>query len=180
MIEPDETQFCIGSMCRLLSVSRSDYYGRKQRPPSDRNRANQLLVAEIKRVFDDEKGRPGAPRIARRLQDEGKAAGRHRVARIMQDNGWRAKAARKYKATTHSKHSLPVAPKLLEQHFSADRPNQKWVSDITYIWTDEGWRSCRRFIPGGPLAGRSQNARRQRGFVMPLSWRYGTERCQRV
>ena len=137
MIEPDETQFCIGLMCRLLSVSRSGYYGRKQRPPSDRNRANQLLVAEIKRVFDDERRRPGVPRIARLLQDQDKPAGRHRIARIMKANGWRAKAARKYKATTNSKHSVPVAPNLLEQDFSADKPDPKWVSDITYIWTDE-------------------------------------------
>ena len=57
----------------------------------------------------------------------------------MRDNRWRAKAARKYKATTNSTHSLPVAPNLLVQDFSADQPNQKWVSDITYIWTDEGW-----------------------------------------
>ncbi len=57
----------------------------------------------------------------------------------MRGNGWRAKAARKYKATTNSKHSLPVAPNLLKQDFSAERPDQKWVSDITYIWTDEGW-----------------------------------------
>jgi transposase InsO family protein len=57
----------------------------------------------------------------------------------MRDNGLRAKAAREYKATTHGKHPLPVAPNLLEQDFSADKPDQKWVSDITYIWTDEGW-----------------------------------------
>jgi putative transposase len=139
MVKANETHFPVGMMCRLLSVSRSGYYGWKQRPPSGRDRANQLLKAEIKRVFDDEKGRPGAPRIARRLQEEGQPVGRHRIARIMRDNGWRAKAARKYKATTNSKHSLPVAPNLLEQDFSADRPNQKWVSDITYIWTDEGW-----------------------------------------
>lgn len=126
-------------MCSLLSVSRSGYYAWKHRPPSGREQSNRLLAAEIKRVFNDEKGRAGAPRIARRLQDEGKSAGRHRVARIMRGNGWRAKAARKYKATTNSKHSLPVAPNLLEQDFSAERPDQKWVSDITYIWTDEGW-----------------------------------------
>jgi putative transposase len=139
MIKSNENQFRIGLMCRLLSVSRSGYYSWKQRPPSDRDRAGQLLAAEIKRVFDDEKGRPGAPRTAKRPQDEGRTAGRHRMAKIMRDNGWRAKAAKKYKATTNSKHSLPVAPNLLEQDFNADRPGQKWVSDITYIWTDEGW-----------------------------------------
>lgn len=126
-------------MCRLLLVSRGGYYAWKRRPPSAREQSARLLKIEIKRVFDDEKGRAGAPRIARRLQDEGKPAGRHRIARIMKDNGWRAKAARKYKATTNSKHSLPVAPNLLGQDFSADKPDQKWVSDITYIWTEEGW-----------------------------------------
>ena len=139
MIKANETHFPVVMMCRLLSVSRSGYYGWKQRPPSGRDRANQLLTAEIKRVFDDGKGRAGAPRVARRLKAEGVLGGRHRVARIMRDNGLRAKAARKHKATTHSKHSLPVAPNLLEQNFMADKPDQKWVSDITQSWTDEGW-----------------------------------------
>jgi putative transposase len=139
MIKTNEMHFPVGMMCRLLLVSRSGYYAWKRRPPSVREQSNRLLKIEIKRVFDDEKGRAGAPRIARRLQDEGKPAGRHRIARIMKENGWRAKAARKYKATTNSKHSLPVAPNLLEQDFSADKPDQKWVSDITYIWTEEGW-----------------------------------------
>jgi putative transposase len=75
--------------------------------------SNRLLKVEIKLVFDDEKRCPGAPRIARRLQDEGNTAGRHCVASVMRDNGWRAKAARKYKAITNSKHSLPVAPNSL-------------------------------------------------------------------
>ena len=57
----------------------------------------------------------------------------------MQQNGWRARAAKKFKATTNSNHRLPVAPNLLEQDFSAQKPNEKWVSDITYGWTDEGW-----------------------------------------
>jgi putative transposase len=139
MIKSNENHFPVRMMCRLLSVSRGGYYAWKHRPPSVREQSNRLLKIEIKRVFDDEKGRPGAPRIARRLQGEGKSAGRHRIARIMRDNGWRAKAAKQYKATTNSKHSLPVAPNLLEQNFMADKPDQKWVSDITYIWTDEGW-----------------------------------------
>ena len=139
MIKDNENQFPVGMMCRMVSVSRSGYYGWKYRPHSDRDKANQLLANEIKRVFDDEKGRPGSPRITRRLQEEGKSASRHRVAKIMQINGWRAKAAKKYKATTNSNHSLPVAPNLLEQNFTADAPDQKWVSDMTYIWTDEAW-----------------------------------------
>ena len=123
----------------MLSVSRSGYYDWRNRPLSNRNHANELLIAEVKRVFEDEKGRPGSPRITRRLHEEGISASRHRVAKIMRDNGLRAKAAKKYKATTNSNHSLPVAPNLLEQNFTADAPDQKWVSDITYIWTEEGW-----------------------------------------
>jgi putative transposase len=139
MIKSNEEHFPVGMMCRMVSVSRSGYYAWKHRPHSDRDKANQLLANEIKRVFDDEKGRPGSPRITRRLQEEGQSVSRHRVAKIMRINGWRAKAAKKYKATTNSNHSLPVAPNLLEQNFTADAPDQKWVSDITYIWTEEGW-----------------------------------------
>jgi transposase InsO family protein len=115
------------------------YYNWRHRPLSDRNQVNQWLTKDIKRIFDDEKGRPGSPRITARLQEEGKSVSRHRVARMMQSNGWRAKAAKKYKATTNSNHALPVAPNLLDQDFEADSPDQKWVSDITYIWTKEGW-----------------------------------------
>jgi len=139
MIKTNENQFPVGMMCRMLSDSRSGYYSWRDRPPSSRDQANRILAAEIKRVFDDEKGRPGSPRISRRLQEEGIPAGRHRVAKLMRDNGLRAKAAKKYKATTNSNHSLPVAPNLLEQNFTADAPDQKWVSDITYLWTEEGW-----------------------------------------
>ncbi|WP_446810587.1 IS3 family transposase [Methylomonas sp. 2BW1-5-20] len=109
MIKANEDQFPVGLMCRLLTVSRSGYYDWKCRPLSDRGEANKWLANEIKRIFEDEKGRPGSPRITQRLQDEGKSAGRHRVARIMRSHGWRAKAAKKYKATTNSNHSLPVA-----------------------------------------------------------------------
>jgi putative transposase len=103
-------------MYRMLSVSRSGYYRWKQQPVSDRSRAIQLLTDDIKRVFDDEKGRPGSPRITQRLQAEGKSVGRHQVAKIMRDIGRRAEAAIKYKATPNDNHPLPVAPNLLEQN----------------------------------------------------------------
>ena len=139
MIKANSAMFSVGMMCRMMSVSRGGYYSWRDRPLSDTTQANQLLANDIKRIFDDEKGRPGSPRITQRLHDEGKSAGRHRVAKIMRSHGLRAKAAKKYKATTNSNHSLPVAPNLLEQNFTADAPDQKWVSDITYIWTEEGW-----------------------------------------
>ena len=123
----------------MLSVSSSGYYDWQDRPPSARSQENAILAEKIKAIFDDESSRAGAKRIAKRLKQEGTSVSRHRVARIMRMNGWRAKAARKFKATTNSNHKLPVAPNLLQQNFSASNPNEKWVSDITYVWTEEGW-----------------------------------------
>jgi transposase InsO family protein len=131
--------FAVGLMCRCLRASRGGFYQWKQRPPSPRRQSRQALEAEVQRVFDDEKGRAGSPRIAKRLKAEGRKASRNTVAGIMKAKGLRAKAAKKFKATTNSKHSLPVAPNRLEQDFEAAAPDQKWVSDITYVWTDEGW-----------------------------------------
>tara|TARA_B100000945_G_scaffold321615_1_gene337679 strand:+ start:9813 stop:10259 length:447 start_codon:yes stop_codon:yes gene_type:complete len=126
-------------MCRLLSVSVSGYYSWLSRKPSLREEYNRQLTEKIKAIFDDEKSRSGALRITKRLNHEGELVGRHRVAKIMRVNGWRARAAKKFKATTNSNHQLPVAPNLLQQNFSTCQANDKWVSDITYIWTEEGW-----------------------------------------
>jgi len=139
LISQHEATYPVRMMCRLLSVPPSSYYHWKKCPESPREQANQRLTADIKRLFDDEKGRAGSPRLTRSLHAEGKPVNHKRVARIMRANGWRAKAARKFRATTNSKHNLPVAPNLLQQDFSAEAPDQKWVTDITYLWTDEGW-----------------------------------------
>jgi putative transposase len=93
----------------------------------------------VKQAFDDGKGRNGAPRVVLDLADAGHHYDRKTVANSMRRQGLRAKAARKFKATTNSAHNLPVAPNLLQQDFTATIPNQKYVSDITYLWTDEGW-----------------------------------------
>lgn len=139
MIQKNKEYFPVSLMCRLLSVSSSGYYVWIGRAPSRRSEANATLAIEIKAIFDKEKSRAGALRISKRLRAQGKSVGHNRVARIMRAHGWRAKAARKYKATTNSRHHLPVSPNLLQQNFESRLPNEKWVSDITYIWTDEGW-----------------------------------------
>ena len=82
---------------------------------------------------------PGATKIAKKLSRQGKKVGRRIVASIMKEHGWKSKVVKKYKATTNSNHNLPVAENLLNQEFSAVKSNEKWVSDITYIPTDEGW-----------------------------------------
>ena len=139
MIRSHEEKFQVRMMCRVLAVSRSGYYEWRDRPPSLMAKARMQLDRDVQLAFTAEKGRAGSPRLSRRMKAQGRCAGRRQVAESLRRQGLRAKGARKYKATTNSKHSLPVAPNLLQQDFSADRPNHKWVSDITYIATDEGW-----------------------------------------
>lgn len=139
MIKKNKNNFPVKMMCRLLLVSKSGYYAWQNRKPSKRSEEKIQLTAEIKRIFDEEKYRAGSIRITKRLKSDGKIVGKNRVAKIMRENKWCAKAAKKFKATTNSNHILPVAPNLLQQNFTATKANEKWVSDITYIWTDEGW-----------------------------------------
>lgn len=139
MIRSHEAQFAIRLMCRVMQVSPSGYYDWRDREPSNRTHTRSQLDVTVAQAFAAEKGRAGGPRLLRRLKAQGHRAGRHQVAQSLRRQGLRAKGARKYKATTNSNHSLPVAPNLLQQDFSAERSNQKWVSDITYIPTDEGW-----------------------------------------
>jgi putative transposase len=139
MIKKNIHHFPVRMMCKMLSVSPSGYYDWRDRPKSLRTQKNAELAVKIKAIFDEEHSRAGAKRITKRLKIKGINAGRHRVARIMRAHGWRAKAAKKFKATTNSNHNLPVAPNLLQQNFTASQPNEKYVSDITYVWTDEGW-----------------------------------------
>ena len=126
-------------MCNVLGVSASAYYEWEHEQESLHERRDAELLALIRTVFARFRGRYGAPRIQRRLAEDGVRVSRKRVARLMREAGLRAKGARKYKATTDSKHSLPVAPNLLERRFSVDQPNVAWVSDITYLWTRQGW-----------------------------------------
>lgn len=130
--------FRIAKMCQALQVSRSGYYAFIKRPVSiQRKRRKELLVA-IKDVFYKNHRIYGAPRVAAALP-EGQKASVNTVARVMRENGLRSKTTKKYKATTDSKHSLPVADNHLNRDFAATHRNEKWVSDITYIKTDEGW-----------------------------------------
>jgi putative transposase len=122
-----------------LGVSRSGYYEWKHVSASPSSSRHASLTAIVKNAFEEKKRRYGSPRITKILRAQGEKISRKTVAKIMRRNELRAKAARKYKATTNSAHALPVADNLLKQDFSASRPNEKWVSDITYVWTEEGW-----------------------------------------
>lgn len=126
-------------MCSVFGVSASAYYEWEREQESAHERRDGELLELIRAVFARFRGRYGAPRIQGRLAREGVLVSRKRVARLMREAGLRAKGARKYKATTDSKHALPVAPNLLERRFDVDQPNVAWVSDITYLWTRQGW-----------------------------------------
>ena len=126
-------------ICRLLEVSRSGYHAWKKRSKSQRRIDNEALLIEIRRVFVDNDSNFGSPRIWDDLKKANIPCSLNRVARLMREAGLIAIQKRKFKATTNSNHNWPVAPNLLERNFSVDEPNKIWVTDITYIWTWEGW-----------------------------------------
>jgi transposase InsO family protein len=127
-------------MCKTLEVSRSGFYAWLGREESDRAREDLRLTALIQGIFAESRGTYGVPRVYRALQQRGQRCSRKRVARLMQAAGLRSKTKRRFRVkTTDSKHGHPIAPDLLGRNFSASGPNQVWVSDITYIATDEGW-----------------------------------------
>ncbi len=132
--------FRVEKMCAVLDVSRSGYYSWLKRPESKRARENKILLKQIKKVHQDKNKRVyGSPRMTQELRDQGFRCSENRVASLMRQNRIRAKTKRRFKVTTKSKHKRPVAPNLVEQNFSAHQPNQLWTSDITYVWTSEGW-----------------------------------------
>jgi transposase InsO family protein len=133
-------EFEIRAMCRVLQVSRSGYYAWCKRPVSEREMANQKLTEQIEEIHQQSRQTYGSPRIHAELTNRGVQCGHNRVARLMRQAELRAKQNQKFKVkTTDSAHNYPVAPNLLEQDFQASRPNEKWVADITYIATAEGW-----------------------------------------
>ena len=133
-------EFKITAMCRVLKVSRSGYYAWCQRPVSKREMANQKLTAQIEEIHQESRQTYGSPRIHAELADQEIKCGHNRVARLMRQAGLRAKQKRKFKVTTtDSAHNYPVAPNRLDQDFQASQPNEKWVADITYVATAEGW-----------------------------------------
>jgi putative transposase len=139
LIEKQQKAWPITLMCGVLGVSRSGYYDWTARDLRQGIRSNIALDRRIREIFTEHRQRYGAPRITKALHDEGLTCSENRVARRMRALGLEAIQAKKFKVTTDSTHAKPVAPDLIEQDFRAAAPNQKWTSDITYVWTDEGW-----------------------------------------
>ncbi len=127
-------------MCQILNVSRAGYYAFRGRPPSVRQQRRIELIGKIRQAYDDSRGTYGSPRVTVELKASGVEVCRNTVARYMRAADVRVLTRRAFvPRTTDSDHEHPIAPNLLDRNFTAPAPNQKWASDLTYIWTDEGW-----------------------------------------
>ncbi len=138
-IEENRSGFVVEKMCLALKVSRSGYYAWKGRGKSRCELENEDLDQVIRKAHRRSRERYGSPRIAKELEARGVKCSESRVARRMRLSGIVAKTRRRFKVTTRSKHNYPVTYNLINQNFNTERPDQTWVSDITYVWTREGW-----------------------------------------
>lgn len=139
-IKDHREQYPVTLMCRILEVARSGYYKWRKQPLNARKMADLLLLMHIKDIFEQSRETYGSYRIQAELTEQGIRCSRKRVARLMREYDLKPKTARPFKVvTTDVNHNLPVAPNRLNQLFEADRPDQIWLSDITFIPTAEGW-----------------------------------------
>jgi putative transposase len=138
-ISAEKAEYPVSWMCRMLGVSSSGYYAWVSRKASPRSIANQELLVLVREVRYGHARNYGSPRVHRALRERGCSVGRHRVARLMRAHGIAAPKKRRWVKTTDSAHDLPVAPNLLNRDFTATHPDVRWVGDISYIATDEGW-----------------------------------------
>jgi len=136
-IHAEKANHRVAMMCDLLSTS--GYYEWVGRGPSPRDKANQALSTRIKAVHEASRCTYGSPRVVAELREDGMRVGRNRIARLMQQMGLIAAARRRFRRTTDSEHALPIADNVVQRDFNPDGPNQLWATDITYVWTWQGW-----------------------------------------
>jgi len=139
-IKDHRSEYCVGRMCRVLEVSTSAYYNWLKKKPSQRELHRARLLIEIRRINNNKKTESyGSPRMTTELKSQGLRCNESQVAKLMRENGIQAKRKVKFKITTDSKHKEPISPNLLNQDFTSKAPQRRWVSDLTYIWTLQGW-----------------------------------------
>jgi len=138
-IDSEKASYPLRLLCRVLQVSKSGYYAWLRRGPSERALEDEKLRPKVVSAFELGRGTYGSVRVRRELVDQGFEIGRRRVARLMSELGLVGLPARRFRTTTDSNHGKPIAANVLNRDFVANRPNGKWVTDITYIWTAEGW-----------------------------------------
>jgi len=138
-IDDTKKAYPINLMCEVLQVSYNGYYHWLARPFNKRTEENRKLIPLVLQIHKESGGTYGTRRIAKALQARAVPCGRSRARTLMRLAGVTAKQRKKFRVTTNSKHSLPVAPNLLNRQFDVTKPNRVWVSDITYVWTSQGW-----------------------------------------
>ena len=138
-IEEHRHAFCAKRMCDVLGVSSRGLRAYRNRPASQRQRTDMVVLAHIKEQSRLSLGSYGRPRMTEELKELGLNVGHRRVGRLMRKNGIRVERSKRYKVTTDSNHAFNIAPNLLNRDFQAEGPNQKWAGDISYVWTREGW-----------------------------------------
>ena len=163
----------IAVLCRVFGVSRSGFYAWLNGKPSSRAQEDERLKVAIKAVHKQSRETYGTLRMQPELAAQGFVAGRDRIARLRRELNLRCKQKHKFKATTNSHHNLPVAENLLNQTFAPTRPNEAWVTDITYVHTDEGWL----YVAGVKdvftceLVGYAMGKRMTQGLTAQALWR---------
>lgn len=138
-IAENASEYPVKRMCLVLEVDESSYYKWRKRLPSRHQLQDEALTEQIQEIYEDNFQVYGSPRIHVELRESGLRCSRKRVARLMREQGLCVKRRRRRMMTTDSQHSDPVAPNRLKQQFEANAPDQKWLTDITAIWTQEGW-----------------------------------------
>lgn len=138
-IDAEKAVWPVEVQCDVLEVSRSGYYAWRARPASARARKDAEVVADIKAAHKAGRGTYGSPRVHRELRAKGCRIGKKRVERLMRQEGIVARKKRRFRKTTDSNHLHPIAPNVLERNFEVELPNAAWVTDVTYVYTHEGW-----------------------------------------
>jgi len=153
--------YSIPRLCRIFRVSASGYYKWLNGPSSKHAREEGRLEVEIRAAHRRTRETCGPERLQRDLAEHGVKVGICRIRRIRKKLGLRCKQVKKFKATTDSRHNLPVAENLLEQQFTATEPNQAWVTDLTYVATEEGWlyRAAHKDLFNGEIVGYALGSR---------------------
>jgi len=126
-------------MCRVMEVSHSAYYEWNQKPEAEEMQVPSPLEKRMTKLFEDHKQRLGSRRMKTELHKEGFIVGRFKVRRLMAKQGLIARYPRRFRVTTDSNHCEPIAPNILERQFEVHKPNKVWTTDVTYIWTLQGW-----------------------------------------
>jgi putative transposase len=156
-------------MCEVLEVSRSGFYAWRSRPESERSKHHRELVGEIRAIHADYNMKTyGSPRVHKELVARGKTCSENTVAELMRAHGLAARTRRKYRVTTDSGHSLPLAENVLNREFEQDAPDRVWLGDITYLWTREGWLYLAAVLDvhSRKIVGWSMSHRMQASLVM--------------